>query len=190
MTFTSPLVKGGASHDAKLIKVWITSHYNRTWRKLSSVGYGWNQVWNSEWNPEQPWERPEGPLIDGLVLDCSNSSALAMELLQFCTKPTILSSEPLHDANTRFLVEMQRFHYNDVIMNAVASQITSLTIVYSTVNSGADQRKHQRSASLAFVRGIHLRPVNSPHKGQWRGKSFHLMTSSCSFKKCIWNCRW
>ena len=46
-------------------------------------------------------------------------------------------------------------HYNDVIMGAIASQITSLTIVYSTVYSGADQRKHQGSASLAFVRGIH-----------------------------------
>ena len=44
------------------------------------------------------------------------------------------------------------------------SQITSLTIVYSTVNSGADQRKHQSSASQAFVCGFHRRPVNSPHK--------------------------
>ena len=40
-------------------------------------------------------------------------------------------------------------------MGAIASQITSLTIVYSTVYSDADQRKHQSSASLAFVRGIH-----------------------------------
>ena len=54
-------------------------------------------------------------------------------------------------------------HYNDVIMGSMASQITSLTIVYSTVYSGADQRKHQSSASLAFVWGIHRRPVNSPH---------------------------
>ena len=35
-------------------------------------------------------------------------------------------------------------------MGAMALQITSLTIVYSTVNSGADQRKHQSFASLAF----------------------------------------
>ena len=55
-------------------------------------------------------------------------------------------------------------HYNDVIMGAIASQITSLTIVYSTVYSDADQRKYQSSASLAFVRGIHRGPVNSPHK--------------------------
>ena len=46
-------------------------------------------------------------------------------------------------------------HYNDVIMGAIASQITSLTIVYSTIYSGSDQRKHQSSASLAFVGGIH-----------------------------------
>ena len=55
-------------------------------------------------------------------------------------------------------------HYDDVIMGAIASQITSLTIVYSTVYSGADQSKHQSSASLAFVWGIHRGPVNSPHK--------------------------
>ena len=42
-------------------------------------------------------------------------------------------------------------HYNDVIIGTIASQITSLTIVYSNVYSGADQRKHQSSASLAFV---------------------------------------
>ena len=56
-------------------------------------------------------------------------------------------------------------HYNDVIINAMASQITSVSTVCSIVASGADQRKHQSSASLAFVRGIHRWPVNSPHKG-------------------------
>ena len=55
-------------------------------------------------------------------------------------------------------------HCNDVIMGVIASKITSLTIVYLTVYSGADQRKYQSSVSLAFVRGIHRRPVNSPHK--------------------------
>ena len=49
-------------------------------------------------------------------------------------------------------------------MGTISSQITSLAIVYSTVYSDADQRKHQSSASLAFVRGIHRGPVNSPHK--------------------------
>ena len=57
-------------------------------------------------------------------------------------------------------------------MGAIASQITSLTIVYSTVYSGADQRKHQSSASLVFVWGIHRGPVNSPHKGPVTRKMF------------------
>ena len=55
-------------------------------------------------------------------------------------------------------------HYDDVIIGAIASQITSLTIVYSAVYSGTDQSKHQSSASLAFVWGSHRGPVNSPHK--------------------------
>ena len=57
-------------------------------------------------------------------------------------------------------------------MSATASHITSLTIVYSIVYSDADQRKHQSSASLVFVRGIHRGPVNSPHKWPVTRKMF------------------
>ena len=57
-------------------------------------------------------------------------------------------------------------------MGAIASQIISLTIVYSTGNSDADQRKHQSSASLDFVRGIHRGPVNSSHRWQITRKMF------------------
>ena len=63
-------------------------------------------------------------------------------------------------------------HYNDVIMDAMTSQMTSLAIVYSSVYLGTDKRKHQSSASLAFVRGIHRWPVNSPHKGPLTRKVF------------------
>ena len=55
-------------------------------------------------------------------------------------------------------------HDSDFIMNAMASQITGVFIVYSTVCSGAVQRKYQSSESLTFVRGIHWWPVNSPAK--------------------------
>ena len=66
----------------------------------------------------------------------------------------------------KFLMLINYFwiHYNDVTMSVMASHITSLTIVYSTVYLGADQRKHQSYASLTFVRGIHRWPVNSTHK--------------------------
>ena len=95
--------------------------------------------------------------------------------------------------------DVQR-HYGDVIMGAIASQITSLTIVYSTVYSDADQRKHQSSASLAFVRGIHRGPVNSPHKGPVTRKMFpfddvimtyteNRQSSRCQLCRCWWHRR-
>ena len=61
-------------------------------------------------------------------------------------------------------------HYNDVIMGAIASQTTSLTIVFSIVYLGTDQRKHQSSVPLAFVRGIHRRPMtsNAENVSIWR----------------------
>ena len=63
-------------------------------------------------------------------------------------------------------------HYSDVIMVTMASQITSLSNVYSNVYSGADQRKYQSSASLAFVRGIHRWPGYSTHKSPVTRKMF------------------
>ena len=67
---------------------------------------------------------------------------------------------------------MQSFNF--LIMSAMASQITSGSIVYSTVCSGADQGKHESSFSLAFVRGIPGWPVDSPHKGPVTRKMFPL----------------
>ena len=64
------------------------------------------------------------------------------------------------------------YHYCDVIMGAMAYQITSLTIVYLIVHPGAGQRKHQSPASLAFVRGIHRWAVNSPYKWSVTRKIF------------------
>ena len=84
---------------------------------------------------------------------------------------------------------VQLFHYGDVIMGAIVSQIISLTIVYSTVSSDADQRKHQSSASLAFVWGIHRGPVNSPHKWPVTRKMFPFddFIMSLNFFPC-WIC--
>ena len=65
-------------------------------------------------------------------------------------------------------------HYNDDIMSAMTSPITSLTIVYSTIYAGASKKKCQSSASLAFVRDIHRWTVNSPHKGPVTRKMFEF----------------
>ena len=78
----------------------------------------------------------------------------------------LIATSPYINVHIFFKIHFMPFrHYSDVIMSAIASQITGVTIVYSTVCSGVDQRNHQSSASLDFVRGIHGWPVNSPHKG-------------------------
>ena len=68
--------------------------------------------------------------------------------------------------------QFRRLQYGNVKRGAMASQITGVSIVYSIACSGADQRKHQSSASMAFVKGIHWSPVNSPHKGPVTRKMF------------------
>ena len=96
-------------------------------------------------------------------------------LLSYCHILKSSQSNPTEDRATVDLIYGGLFfklHYNEVIMGAMASQMTSLTIVYSTFYSEADRRKHQSSASLAFVRGIHRGPVNSPHKGPVTRKMF------------------
>ena len=70
------------------------------------------------------------------------------------------------------MIDLPIYHYCDVMMGAMTSQITRLTIVYLTLHSGADQRKYQSFASLAFVRGIHRWPVNCPHKWPVTRKMF------------------
>ena len=70
-------------------------------------------------------------------------------------------------------------------MGRIASQFTSLTIAYSIVYSGVDQRKHQSPASLAFVRGIHRRPVNSPRKWPVTRKKFPF-DDVIMWKNCLY----
>ena len=80
---------------------------------------------------------------------------------------------PGHSFESCLVLQFQG-HYSDVIMSAMASQITGVSFLYSIVSSGVDQRKHQRSASLAFVRGIHWWPVNSPLRGPVTRNMFPL----------------
>ena len=75
-------------------------------------------------------------------------------------------------------------------MGRIASQITSLTIAYSTVYSGADQRKHQSSAWLAFVWETHRWPVNSPHKGPVARKMFPFDNVIMFVGDCDWQPSW
>ena len=113
----------------------------------------------------------------GQSWDCPNASEVTLKdvgkkLTDSDSKAPIFSiySSPLY---------IFSYHYSDVMRSMMVSQITSLMIVYSTVYSGADQRKHQNSASLAFVWWI---PCT---KGQLCRKCFHLMNSSCWTRYCM-----
>ena len=103
----------------------------------------------------------------------------------FRTKPFATLNQSWTD-----FIHKKPAHYSGIIMGSMASQITKLTIVYSTVYSGADQRKRQSSASLAFVRGIHQSPVNSPYKWSVMRKMFPfddvIMNAECvSMSWCL-----
>ena len=117
-------------------------------------------------------------LKEGLVQDCRNSSALAMELLQPCTKPSRWSHNhlifimeiPIPGKMVFILRQGPGREYNPLHWDHNGHN--TISIVYSTIYSDADQRKYQSSASLAFVRGIHRRLVNSLHKWPVTWKMF------------------
>ena len=88
------------------------------------------------------------------------------------------AEQKLELSSLYYMSAFDTYHYIEVIMTTMASQIISLTVIYSTVYSDADQRKHQSSASLAFVCGIHRDRWILRTKGQLRGKCFYLMTLS------------
>ena len=86
---------------------------------------------------------------------------------------------PVNKSCNRVCHSGGNYHYNDVIMSAMASQITGVSIVYSIVCSGADQRKHHWPLWGEFTVDRWL--VNSPHhKGPMTRKCMmvNLMTSS------------
>ena len=130
-----------------------------------------NWYWPNDvrhWGPTRPQK-----------VNCITSDPLSLYPVRFLVATTHLeiqrpqtvnSGSELHGylttwEGTRIVGPVTSWHwcpYSDVIMSAMAYYITSLTIVHSTVYSGADKSP----ASLAFVRGIHRWPVNSPHKGR------------------------
>ena len=81
-----------------------------------------------------------------------------------------------------FKIQLSEMHCSDVIMRATVSQITGVSIVYSAICSGPDQRKHQSSVSLTSVRGIHRQSMNYPHKGPVTRKMFSFDDVIMKFK--------
>ena len=169
---SSPFYK----HGLTLIPAWISDHIlSKVWDEIIYSFSNFNgctvEVW--EWISNFI---PHFTFHNG----CDYLSMLGSKLNQI-NKRGPVSSAAMYwvcGINRSLLSTRGAFpnHYDDVTMSTMASQITSLTIIYSIVYSGTDKRKHQTSASLAFVRGIHRDRWIPCTKGQWRGKCFHLMT--------------
>ena len=123
-------------------------------------------------------------IIHGYILSWWNMSRWDWEILFSNTQCTnkcweILYSTLNHIVKGCYVINdthwrLEVNHYSDIIMSVMVSQITCVSIVCSTLCSGADQRKHQISVSLAFVRGIHQWLVDSPHKGSITQKKLPL----------------
>ena len=144
--------------------------YSCLWWPLCRLVYAFVYVWRMANIDNVSQRKLRSYHIDGSLCGCNISSALAVEILQPCTKPMICKASHLrcvsiadtvshfsyrafHLASSTgntvlYPVKFIQLHYNDVIMSMMASQITSLTTVCSSLYSDADQRKHQSSASL------------------------------------------
>ena len=97
-----------------------------------------------------------------LLMICDRFTQILLQSAMYASLPPL-----------KLLILQWRYNERDGV------QITDVSIVFSTVCPGADQRKHQSSTSLAFVRGNHQWLVDSPHKGPITWKIFHMM-SSCA----------
>ena len=157
--------------NAENASIWWRHHAPSTSGEKNAVPAAWNYV-NKQRVFTFPWH---GNLfrITGLLGGFSSQRANNAELWRFC-----LFLAWSCWINSRVVDNFKCLPYGDETlqwrqkMGSMAFQITSLTIIYTTVYSGTDQRKHQSSASLAFVRGIHRWPVNSPHKWPVTRKMF------------------
>ena len=116
------------------------------WRPVFRVFFYWHGLvfipaWNCDHKPSLLWGEMTTPFPN--FKGCT---------FQICERTS--------HCMPRSLIHAEIKHYSDVIMGVMALKSPASPLF----NQGADPRKHQSSASLASVRGIHRGPVNSPHK--------------------------
>ena len=146
-----------------------------TWRRRQAVilTNAWLLLFKTLWTK-----------VNANLIKTQNLSFTKIHLISSVKWPPFCPAELLNTSNNiqqitsgvHYFVMQVLFqeHYSDAIMSAMASQITSVSIVYSAVCWGGDQRKYQSSASLDFVREIHQWPVNSTHQGPVTRKMFQF----------------
>ena len=120
------------------------------------------------------WENVPALTIKGIVSKAFDDLLYCIPILKYVVVDSQAASQTNMNLNKFVFYLVISLHCIGVIISVMVSQITSVSIVYSTVCSGANQRKHQSSASLALVREIHWWPANSPHKRPVTRKIFPL----------------
>ena len=141
----------------------VTWNFHHIWIVVEKSLVKWAPAPLRATTPNQCWTSSQW---DSLETPCqSNFSRNSNSFVKKCIWK-------VSSAKLRPLCSGFNSHYSDVIMSAMVSQITGVYINCTTICSGPDQRKHQSSASLDFVRGIHLWTVDSPHKWPVTGEMF------------------
>ena len=144
-------INSGLFTETEMSPFWRNFHHWLHW-KLSF----WRLPVQPLMKISSKWWHFRFSVIDGPLR--TNFSEIWIKNQQFSCQKMNLKMSPVQwrsYCSGFHLFNVNPHHYIDVIMTTMASQITSLMVVYSIVYSGADQRKHQSSAPLAFVRGIH-----------------------------------
>ena len=122
------------------------------WRCLQGNAKRSTYVWETGWCVIGKYSFMTGILcesvVSGVPQGLLNYRSPFVYVMVWCRQNTVRSSAKMWKAICCM------WHYSNFIMDAMVSQITGVSIVYSTVYSGTDSRKHQSSASLAFVWGI------------------------------------
>ena len=142
-----------------ITKLFLKLHYLGCFRFVYAQAWHPHNVFN-RWNRKRKWGPGGNPRVD--VVKMQQIAVVCAQGGRFI--PGLANGLPGVSTGEKFLRALGD--------GAMASQITSLTIVNPTVYSGADQRKHQSSASLALVRGIHRWSVYSTHQGPVTRKMF------------------
>ena len=173
--------------NSVILNIWVISYQHGTWACMSkhtcicwvkSVAHALTST-----AEVRPWKSKCTPYnsMNVIIYWCPNLDTGCVLWQRKIPLPL-----PAHKWMTWYRWNVWR-HYNEVIMSAMAFQITSLTNVYSTVYWGTDRRKHRNSAPLVFVGGIHRWPVNSPQKGPitWKMFPFDDVIMCCWCVMCI-----
>ena len=164
-----------------IYSIYVTSEFNHIYRLSHKVKFGLFCIENTQivcvfstknWLNRKFW-KCVSYFVEDLIyirqkkhLTWANNDPVSIRIkYQTITTFKVTNNHSISTLEGSLQLREMSYHYSDIIMSMMASQITGISIACSSVCSGTDQRKQKISVSLAFVRGVHQWLVDSPHKG-------------------------